>query len=222
MCGAGGLKIWSQQRHDLGLCFQQLCLQIPVLSLIACCSAYYFGRHIGYVTRGRVQIYAINFRALIVLCLALLPLLQIYIDLNTSKGQTFIISLFLSAVQGITWFCHLLYTLALRKRLGLSPRGPVFVCVLWTLLAVLTVISVRSHVLLYKSSPSLTYSIYVAYAFSICQVILQIGYAFSLIPSEGSTTYLNFADIYTEVSHIITEHVLSQFIMETILILQTD
>lgn len=198
MCGPGGLNIWSQPRHDLGLCFQQLYLHIPVLSLFACSSAYFFGRHAGYVTRGRVQLYAINFRSFVSLCLALLPLLQIYIDLNR-KVQVYYVSYFLCAVQGIAWFCHFGYSLVLRKRLGLSPRGPVFVCVLWTLLFVLNVVSVRSHVLVYKYAINPGYSIYLAYGFSICQIILQIIYGFTLIPSEGSTTYLNFADRYTEV-----------------------
>jgi ATP-binding cassette subfamily C (CFTR/MRP) protein 10 len=199
MCGPGGLKIWSAQRHDLGLCFQQLFLQIPALALLACSSAYYFGRHTGYVMRGRVQVYSIYFRCFLALCLALLPLLQIYIDLNTSEDEIYSISYFLCAVQGIAWFCHFGYSLVLRTRLGLSPRGPVFVCVLWTLLFVLSVVSLRSHVLIYKYAIKPGYSIYVAYTFSICQIILQIGYSFTLIPSEGSTTYLNFADRYTEI-----------------------
>ncbi|RZC35046.1 hypothetical protein BDFB_002777 [Asbolus verrucosus] len=199
MCGAGGLNIWSAQRHDLGLCFQQLFLQIPVLSLFACSSAYYFGRHTGYVTRGSVQLYSINFRCFIALCLALLPLLEIYIDLNATEEEIYCVSYFLCAVQGITWLCHFGYTLVLRKRLGLSPRGPVFMCVLWTLLFVLNVISVRSHVLIYKYSIKPSYGVYLAYGFSICQIILQLIYAFTLIPSEGSTTYLNFADRYTEI-----------------------
>ncbi|XP_044256061.1 ATP-binding cassette sub-family C member 10 [Tribolium madens] len=198
MCGPGGLKIWSQPRHDLGLCFQELYLQIPVLGLFACASAYYVGSHIGYVTRGPVQLYAIYFRCLVSLCSALLPLLQIYIDLNISQ-EVYYVSYFLCAVQGITWFCHFLYALVLRKRLGLSPRGPVFVCVLWTLLFVLNVVSVRSHVLVYKFAVKPGFSVYVAYGFSVCQIILQIVYGLTLVPSEGSTTYLNFANRYTEI-----------------------
>lgn len=199
LCGED-FKIWAPQRHDLGLCFQQLCLHIPVLALLAISSAYYFGRHEGFVTRGRIQLIAINIRCVIVLCLAFLPLIQIYIDINRGDEQINKISFFLSAVQGITWFMHLGYALGLKKRLGKSPRGPIFICIVWSLLLALTVISFRSHYLLYIYSFQFNYSIYLAYGFSVCYLILHIGYALTLIPSEGSNTYFNFSNRYTEVS----------------------
>ncbi|XP_018573016.1 multidrug resistance-associated protein 7 [Anoplophora glabripennis] len=198
LCGEE-FKIWAPQRHDLGICFQQLCLDIPVLAMLAISSAYYFGRHEGFVTRGRIQLIAINIRCVIVLCLAFLPLIQIYIDINKGQAQINKISFFLSAVQGITWFTHLGYTMGLRKRLGKSPRGPIYMCIVWSLMLALTVISFRSHYLLYSYSIQANYSICLAYGFSICYLIAHIGYALTLIPSEGSSTYFNFSNRYTEI-----------------------
>lgn len=199
LCGEEGFQIWSLQRHDFGICFQQLCLHIPILFLLAISSAYYFGRPEGYVTRGKLQMFAVNSRCFIVLILTFLPLLQIYIDINKSDTTINDISYFLSAVQGITWFSHFLYTLSLRKKLGLSSRGPTLICIIWSVIFALTVISVRSHYILYKYSFMLNFSIYLGFVFSICYFIAQIFYALTLIPSEGSS-YLNFSTRYTEVS----------------------
>lgn len=200
LCGEEGFQIWSSKRHDFGICFQQLCFHIPVLFLLAITSAYYFGRPEGFVTRGKVQMFALNMRCFIVLVLTFFPLFQIYIDINESTSVITEISYFLSAVQGITWFTHFLYTIGLRKKLGLSSRGPTSICVIWSLIFALTVISVRSHYLLYKYSFTYNFSIYLSFIFSICYLIAQILYALTLIPSEGSATYLNFSARYTEVS----------------------
>lgn len=200
LCGVEGFQIWSAQRHDFGLCFQQLCLDIPVLFILAIFSAFYFGRQEGFVTRGKLQTLAVNVRCFIVFVLTFLPIFQIYVDLNRTSKPITDISYFLSAVQGISWFTHFMYNLGLRKRLGLSPRGPIFICVTWSLIFALNVISTRSHYLLYKYSFTFDYSTYVSYIFSICYLIAQIIYAITLIPSEGSTTYLNFSTRYTEVS----------------------
>lgn len=202
MCGNEGFTIWSPQRHDFGLCFQQLCLDIPILFLLAITSAYYFGRQEGFVTRGRIQKHAINIRCAVVLLLTFLPILQIYIDLYKADETISEISYFLSAVQGIAWFTHFIYNLGLRKKLGLSPRGPIFVCIIWSFIFALTVVSTRSHYLLYKYSFVDDYSIYLSYIFSICYLIAQLIYGLTLIPNEGSTTYLNFSTRYTEVSDL--------------------
>lgn len=195
LCGAEGLKLWSSETHDLGLCFEQLCLQIPVLIFLATASAFYFGHQVNYVIRGKTQLLAINIRCVIVAFLVALPLLQTYIDLNKTETHIEKISYFLSAVEGIAWLTHLGYALVLRKRLGLSPRGPVFMCVVWSLLAVLSIISLRTHLLIYKHRVSKDFSISLAYSFSIIRVILQILYGLTLIPSEGSTVHLTYTEV---------------------------
>lgn len=194
ICGPEGFKIWSANRHDLGHCFQQLCLQVPAFALIAIASAYYFGRRYGFVRRGVDQIVAINLRCFIILISALFPILQIYIYLNKTDVIIYPVSYFLFAVEGFSWLVHLGYTLVLRKRLGMSPRGPVFICVMWTLLFMLDILSMRTNLLIYKHSEKITYSVYVKYAFSICSVILQVMYGLTLLPGEGSTTYVDMTE----------------------------
>lgn len=193
LCGPEGFKIWSGKRHDLGHCFQQLCLQIPVFAILACASSYYYGRRTGFVKRGSVQIIAINVRSFLVLISAILPLLQIYVFLNKTDTPIQPVSYFLYAVEGISWFSHLLYTFALKKRFGLSPRGPVFLCVVWTLLFVLDVISLRTNWLIYRKTVKPDFSVFVAYGFSICNLLLQIFYGITLLPGEGDTTYVEFS-----------------------------
>lgn len=199
MCGPGGLIIWSPEQHDLGLCFQQLFLQIPVLALLAVTSAYYSGRHISYVARGKFQMRTINLRCCIVAVLTLLPILHTYIDVSKSKMPVTFISFFLAATQCVTWLIHLIYVAALRKRLGISPRGPVQICVLWTLYAVLTVISFHTHYLLSQNGHA-TFSLNLAYQFSIVCLVFQILYALTLLPSEGNSANISYNSRYVQVS----------------------
>ncbi|CAH0561097.1 unnamed protein product [Brassicogethes aeneus] len=194
MCGPDNFQIWSTRTHDLGLCFTQLCLEIPVLSLLAIISSYYYGKYIDFVSRGRLQLRAIKVRSFIVLMLAFLPLLQVYIDLNTNEQNITQVSYFLSAVQGICWFTHFLFQLGLRKRLGLSCRGPMPVCFLWSFLLVLSAISLRSHYLLYKLLPNPEFKLSLSFGFSFVYFVLQVFYAITLIPSSGGTSFVTFPE----------------------------
>lgn len=204
LCGPEGLKVWDPIRHDLGLCFQYLCFDIPVLFLLAISSAYYFGRHEDYVIRGKNQLLAINIRCFMVLLMTLLPILKIYVALYKNEAQIEKIFYFYSAVEGMTWLTHLGYTMALRTRLGLSARGPVYICVLWTLEFVLSVVSLRTHSSIYNHTLVPNFSIFYSFAFSIVEVILQICYGLTLIPDVGETTHSDFDNVYARVSWITT------------------
>ncbi|XP_045480272.1 ATP-binding cassette sub-family C member 10 [Harmonia axyridis] len=194
LCGAGGLNIWTPDSQDLGLCFQQLCLHIPVLACLAFISAYFFGKNEKPVIRGAVQILAINFRCFIVLIMSSLPLLQIYIDLYKSEDRILKISYFLCAVQGISWITHFFFCLSLRRYFGKSPRGPVLIRVIWTSIFVLTVISLRSHYLRYSHATEPDFSVYLSYTFSVINFLLQIMYALSLLPGKGNTVPLMYEE----------------------------
>lgn len=191
LCGPEGLAIWSPQTRDIGLCFEQLCLEAPALVLLAVSSAYYFGRQTNYVRRARSQLFAIKFRCIVVTLLALMPLIQVYVYMNSSVDPIEKIAYFLSAVEGIAWFTHLGYCLVLRNSLGVSPRGPLLMGVIWTLLSVLTVVSLRTHFLIWKLSFGSDYSATLAYYFSISRGVLQLLYMLSLLPSEGDSVLLN-------------------------------
>ncbi|CAG9765420.1 unnamed protein product [Ceutorhynchus assimilis] len=200
LCGDEGLEIWNAQRHDLGLCFQQLVLDIPILGLLAIFSSYYLGRSDGTVARGRPQLIAINIRCFLTILLALLPLVQIYVFRFRTLEIIPKVAYFLSAVQGFAWFVHFFYNLSLRRKFGKSPRGPTIICVLWSSIFVLTVISLRSHLLILKTTAVPVFSQYLAYGMSLCYLILQIFYALSLLPGEGETRLLNFNNSYVEIS----------------------
>lgn len=200
-CGADGFEIWSPKIHDIGPCFQKLCLQIPVLFLIAIISSYYAGRHFGYVMRGKLQKRFIKLRCIVVLTLAIIPIIQAYVDYSKSGVALTPIRIFVFVTESITWLMHFLYLLALNKRLGLSPRGPVKICVLWTFYAVLTVISLHSNYLILQNY-DYNFSNQLSFNISIVIVVLQILYAISLIPSEGSSERLHFNTHYVHVSYL--------------------
>ncbi|KAI4498656.1 hypothetical protein M0802_006362 [Mischocyttarus mexicanus] len=83
LCGhSGGINPLNPETHDLGICFQQLCLQIPVLTLIAIISAYHCGKQNISLPRGSHYHYAITLRIFITLCLVVLPIIQAYIILT--------------------------------------------------------------------------------------------------------------------------------------------
>ncbi|XP_043489860.1 ATP-binding cassette sub-family C member 10 [Polistes fuscatus] len=85
LCGhSGGIKPLNPETHDLGICFQQLCLQIPVLTLIAIISAYHCGKQNASLLRGSHYHYAITLRILITLCLIVLPIIRAYIILTNT------------------------------------------------------------------------------------------------------------------------------------------
>lgn len=199
MCGPGGLSLWSPQFHDLGICFQHLCLQIPVLALLAIISSYYSGRHFGFVVRGKLQKRFINLRALVSICLALLPVIHIYIEYSTTGVHLVPINLFLAVTECVTWFIHFIYLLALKKRLGLSPRGPVKICVLWTLYAVLAVINLHSNYLVIQTSGG-DFTTNLSFRCNIVTVVCHALYGISLIPSEGRTEYLTYNTRYVQVN----------------------
>ncbi|XP_014478346.1 PREDICTED: multidrug resistance-associated protein 7 isoform X2 [Dinoponera quadriceps] len=84
-CGHGGsIKPLNPETHDLDVCFQQLCLQIPVLVLIAVISAYHCGKRHAVITRQQHVNYAINIRILITICLVILPIIRAYIILTNT------------------------------------------------------------------------------------------------------------------------------------------
>ncbi|KAI4463602.1 atp-binding cassette sub-family c [Holotrichia oblita] len=203
LCGPEGLKIWSQDTHDLGICFQELCLQIPAMVILAVVSAYYFGNQLQSVSRGFYQLRAINIRCGIVALLTLTPVLQVYIVLINNDVDKYPIFYFISVVQGLTWLTHLGYNLTLRNKLGLSARGPVFVCFVWTIIAVLNVIMVRSRSLIYRAADKPNYGLSLCYGFSILTVVLHSLYALTLIPNDGDTVCVQHQRIRRVPTHIV-------------------
>lgn len=182
MCGPGGLHPWNPKTRDMGYCFQRLFILIPSLFLIAIVSSFYMGRRINWVVRGKIQERAIILRSVIVFCLAVIPLIKIYKIFSQQSINSGAIDYFTCSTECIAWFIHFCYILALRHRLGVSPRGSILLLMLWSITAVLSVISLRTLILMHQS-----------YALAVIILILHIGYAITLLPSEGVTSRTYFS-----------------------------
>lgn len=85
LCGyQGSIRPVNPETHNIGLCFQQLYLQIPVLVLIAITSAYYCGRQSYSISRDYFSTKSINFRLILIICLGILPIIKAYIILSNT------------------------------------------------------------------------------------------------------------------------------------------
>ncbi|XP_054002835.1 ATP-binding cassette sub-family C member 10 [Hylaeus anthracinus] len=85
LCGYhGGIMPLNPDTRDLDVCFQQLCLQIPVLICIAIISAYHCGKRNTYSLLRVDSDPAIKFRILITMCLVILPIIRAYIILSNT------------------------------------------------------------------------------------------------------------------------------------------
>ncbi|XP_021924384.1 multidrug resistance-associated protein 7 isoform X3 [Zootermopsis nevadensis] len=188
MCGPGGLTLWSVGTHDIGICFQELCLQVPVFILMATISAYYCGRQTHWIVRSRRQLQILGLRAIATVLMAVATVARICTAIALSPGSLQPVDYLLAAVEGVTWLVHLGFILALRHRLGVSLRGPFSIRIVWALNFALSAISVHSHILLLQSipMPDLFRFIYISSGFSIADLVLQCVYMITLFPSERS------------------------------------
>ncbi|XP_043508427.1 ATP-binding cassette sub-family C member 10 [Frieseomelitta varia] len=85
LCGYhGDFKPLNPDTRDLDVCFQQLCLQIPVLTCIAIISAYHCGKRNIYSIHHFGSNYVIKLRIIITMCLIILPILRAYIILSNT------------------------------------------------------------------------------------------------------------------------------------------
>lgn len=100
-----GLTPWLPNANYLTPCFQQICLQLPILILFAIISSYHFGRQKCLVVRNRTQIRCIYIRILAVLLMAFLPLIKIYF-LITRNAPVYAIDLLVVCVECVTWIVH--------------------------------------------------------------------------------------------------------------------
>jgi ATP-binding cassette, subfamily C (CFTR/MRP), member 10 len=85
-------------------CFQQLHIQLPTYGWFAVFSAYHYGFMSGSVYRNRTQMACLNLRALFVLCLAIVPAVQILMTMNNEKIWP--VDILLTCVQFLAWVVH--------------------------------------------------------------------------------------------------------------------
>lgn len=98
-----GLNI-SSNTSSIAPCFQQIHIQLPTYAWFAIFSSYHFGKLSNEIYRDRTQLICLNIRAIIVLGLALTPLLQILMTMNTVKIWP--VDILLTCVQFLAWTVH--------------------------------------------------------------------------------------------------------------------
>ncbi|XP_057325310.1 ATP-binding cassette sub-family C member 10 [Microplitis mediator] len=207
LCGNNSsLNPINPDTNDLSLCFQQLCLQVPTLALLAITSAYYCGKKSSVIPYDRFSHYAITLRLIITGCLITLPIIRAYIILtnttmspvnlhNTklSSNNTFLpsnqatsakpIDYIVAGTEGLAWVVHFLFILTLKRGPRLSLRGPVIIRALIFMLIGVSALLLRSHV---KHNDEDDVLPHLSLGFSIVVVTLMSLYALTLLPNKIS------------------------------------
>ncbi|KAK3914649.1 Multidrug resistance-associated protein 7 [Frankliniella fusca] len=186
MCGPDGLVVWSTTHKDLGLCFQELCMKVPALALLAAVSAFYCGSQDRWVVRDPSMIRVIFFRSVVALILAIEPIVRVCYTIKDAPTSLQPVDYLLHGVESFAWLVHFGYILALRHRLGVSPRGPIVPCVLWTLILVLNIVSVRSLAREIREGNA-SQSVFTDYYADLISLCTHVVYLLTLLPGRGGT-----------------------------------
>lgn len=97
-CGPDDFIFWDPSSNDFGRCFEILCLQFPLLTLISITSAYYCGKQNNWVVRSYFEANVLRIRYLTSLLLTLV-----------------------SAGKDSTKSCHSLFIIILIHKVKCSP-----------------------------------------------------------------------------------------------------
>ncbi|XP_015120641.1 multidrug resistance-associated protein 7 [Diachasma alloeum] len=213
LCGVrGSIRPLNPDTNDLGLCFQQLYLQIPTLGLLAIASAYYCGRRTTLAPYERFSHYALTLRLLITACLAILPIIRAYIilsdttlpsprnltsplsplqranplldspEISNEETSAKPIDYLVAGTEGLAWMMHLCFVLSLRRGTRFSLRGPVVIRALIFMLIGISALLLSTHI---KHSPSNDVLPNLSLGFSITVVALMCLYALTLLPTPN-------------------------------------
>lgn len=169
MCGPGGLVPWYPTKHDIGACFQQLFLQVPVLLLFAVVSAYYYGIRPDLRSNVTHRKWTIRVRLFSSLAIALVPVTRAIFNMTYADGMFRAVDYLTASVEVLAWVVHSGYVHSLRHRPNV--HGPVFLRVLWTLTAVLSAINLRSVIIVRSDTPSP-----ISFEFGVAMIVFQCVY----------------------------------------------
>lgn len=181
MCGPAGFIIWYRDRKDFGLCFQYLCIQIPLLILLAMLSSFYCGKPSLRIARSKKQKYLISLRCLVVTILAVIPIAEICLLIIKAPKSLHYVDYLMKGTQTLSWFVHLGYCLALKSRLTLSPRGPILIALAWFLTLIGSCLSTRSKILTHNPK---NLDSHINFVFSLSVLVLQGIYFLTMLPGK--------------------------------------
>lgn len=101
-----GLTPWDPSDKFLSPCFQEICLQLPMLLMFAITSAYHFGNQTIFIRRNGTQHFFISLR---IFAASLIVLLHIYtmVHLVVTRTKILPIDVLLTGFQSVTWMIHI-------------------------------------------------------------------------------------------------------------------
>lgn len=101
-----GLKPWDTNDKFMSPCFQEICLQLPILSLFAIISAYSFGNHTIFVRRNGTQQFLISLRILAAFLIAALHFYTMF-QMVVVRAKILPIDVLLMGFQIVAWTIHI-------------------------------------------------------------------------------------------------------------------
>lgn len=101
-----GLTPWDPDEKFLSPCFQEICLQLPILLLFAIVSAYYFGNQTILIRRNRTQRISISLRILAAFLIVLLNFYTMF-EMVVTRAKILPIDILIIGFQIVTWTIHI-------------------------------------------------------------------------------------------------------------------
>lgn len=140
-CGHGeNFTTWTS--NDFGHCFEQVVFQCPSHMLLALASSYYMAHRQSRFNGSRLYVswtWFLILRFMCSVCLALVPLLQIFLSDVLVRVRPSIADCVACGITCVAWSLHSAYVLNLRYLHTVSLRGP-----LWMFLTVLFVVAAEA------------------------------------------------------------------------------
>lgn len=100
-----GIKPFVSDSNDLLPCFQEIVLQLPIYTIFAAISAFYFGSYTNAITRNVTQLRLIHLRVAISIVLALLPVCKIFVFHHTNV-QLSAVDVLVVCTECVMWIVH--------------------------------------------------------------------------------------------------------------------
>lgn len=192
ICGPKGLQPWDDESKDFGQCFEKLFLHIPICFVIAIISGYYVGYRKFWVVREKAQERIIIIRSFVVLALVVIPIIELYVFMTTTDFVLYPVEYFSAGTSVLSWLVHFGYVLALKHRLGPNARGPLSLIIMWSLVAIVNVLMLRSNILAGESS-----------GFIVATLCCHGIYLLTLLPSsESRPTYYSPCLVGSQHTHV--------------------
>lgn len=101
-----GLTPWDASDKFLSPCFQEICLQLPMLLVFAITSAYYFGHQSILIRRNGTQRFLISLRIFTALLIVLLHFYAM-VHMVVVRAKILPIDVLLIGFQIVTWTIHI-------------------------------------------------------------------------------------------------------------------